>query len=440
MRDAVRVGILALILVGVTALLFEGSARRGQASDPWSTYQAGRDGARALFLLLAELGHDVRRRHQDFALLETPPALVVSVAPKEGAPATEDDAPGSLGEMLGGLRNRGDAFSDRERDVLIDYIEAGGRLLLLASRQTKVASALAVTWETPETADAGDAGDAGPAKDAEAGSAGASRQADATRTRSPRSIAVLDPDRLPTRARRLSARVPAWLVVDTEAEVLAHADDRPVMVRVRRGQGEAILASIPGIATNVGLRRADNALLLADLAAALVAAEGGIEFDEAHHGLAAGRGIAAYLRERGLLPAVAQVVIAAVFLIWWLRRRTDPSAAEEDVDEEPPPDLVMALAETYRKGFHRDHAVHRLLVDLLDTLCVRHRIPPSRDTAAVAQQLEAVGQGDLARSVRSLELRGRALYAGRTGRLGDAALLSFARAVARASEDNHGRS
>ena len=406
MRDATRLAALALLLVGVTALLFEGSARRGAATDPWSSHQAGPDGTRALALLLEELGHEVVRRHLDLAVIEDPPALIVSIAPDEGVPGGDDPAPSGLGEVLGRLRARGDAFSEQECDALLSYLDSGGRVLLLASRQTLLASALDVTWDTEA-----------PAPDG------------------PQSITVVAPDAVPTRARLLRAAVSAWLLTGPDAVVLAQAAERPVLVRVAHGQGVAVLASVPGLTTNRGLRDADNALLLADIAAAL-APEGPIELDEAHHGLVSGRGVSAYLRERGLAPVVAQLLLIAGLAVWWLGRRRQEPADEEELEGESPPDLVLALAETYRKGRHRAHATRRLLADLLRLVTQRHSLPPHREVEPTAQALDAAGHGALAHTLRALDQRGRAA---RSGRLREGALLAYARAVARVTEEIHGR-
>ena len=420
MGDGARIVLLALLLAGVVALLFEGSARRGEAADPWSSYRADKVGTRALFLLLGELGHEVERRHRDLAVLEAGPALLVSVAPGESAPRDDAERSG-LGGFLRGLRSGREPFSEHERERLQAWVAEGGRLLLLASRESQLAEDLGLPIVRPE---------AEPSEEDEP------EEEPPRRGRGPTSLEVIAGAGLAGGAERLLARVPAFVEPGEEAEVLVTAAGRPVVAATAFGEGLAVIGSVPDQASNGMLRRADNALLLAALVDGL--AQGGrVELDEAHHGLAAGRGITAYLKERGLVPALGQLVLVVVFVLWRLRRRSPSQEPEEEAEAGDPPDLVLALAEAYRKGHHRGHAATRLLGDLAVDLALRYRLGPSRDPDEVATALQARGRPDLAEALRGLVGRRAGLD---PAVMREAALLSFARAVARVGEEEHGRS
>ena len=150
-----------------------------------------------------------------------------------------------------------------------------------------------------------------------------------------------------------------------------------------------------------------------------------IQFDEHHHGLTSERGIAAYIADRGLVPAGLQLALAGWFLVAWVRRRAPDHGYESKHGGAEPAvadhaDLVAAMAAVYRRGRATDHAAQHLMRGLNAEL--------GRQRAPAPEWIERV---------RDLEVRHLQLRAGRPG---EGALLAFAREVVRVQEEMHARS
>src|SRR5262249_3094661 len=112
----------------------------------------------------------------------------------------------------------------------------------------------------------------------------------------------------------LSGRgVPLWYV-GTE----------PGAVLLRHGNGRVLVVADPTLFTQRGLRRGDNAVLLANLAA-LHAHRGRVYYDEYHHGLRSGGGFFGYLRHHGMQHAVLPLLVVVGVAVWAVAVRLGPA-------------------------------------------------------------------------------------------------------------------
>lgn len=172
--------------------------------------------------------------------------------------------------------------------------------------------------------------------------------------------------------------------------------------------GRLSLPLSPAALTNQNLRRGTAAHELVRLVRGQVPPGGRIAFDEHHHGLTAERGIAAYIADRGLTLAAVQLALVAWFGLWAGRRAAAPAPAAAAADGAtpgaPPEDeLVLALADVYRRGRAFRHAA-----DVL-----------GRAAAPAVEALPAAARAEI-------EVRRRAMSQ-RRGREG--ALVAYARAL-----------
>lgn len=200
--------------------------------------------------------------------------------------------------------------------------------------------------------------------------------------------------------------------------------DRPGAVVLRHGQGRLLLLADASPLTARGLRRADNAVFLYNLARQH-AKDGKIYFDEYHHGLASGGGFSGYLayhQSSGvLLPLLLVVVVAG----WNRVVRLGPAVETPRDQRADAVDYASAVARIHERAGARRPLTRALVQGFLTALTqhlhLRRNALPAEILAAWRHQ----HPGDTGEKLQAL-LRGVSQL--RKGDISERQLLSWVRA------------
>jgi hypothetical protein len=144
-----------------------------------------------------------------------------------------------------------------------------------------------------------------------------------------------------------------------EAVPLWWVGDAPGALLVPHGKGRVLVLPDPSPLTHRGLRRADNVLLLYNVAA--LAVEGGrVYFDEYHHGIRSGGGAWGYLRYHHQYGLLLQLLAVGAVAAWAVAVRLGPARPTPEGRAADAVDYASAVARIYQRA-----GVRHLLADLL---------------------------------------------------------------------------
>lgn len=362
-RDAwLSIGLLiTLVLVTLAAAVSETQAEKAANLPPLSSASSAPGGARALFLWLEALGHAVSAQvSQEFAPPEKA-ALILLLEPS--------------------LRISSEAW-----ERIDSWVQKGGRLVLAGNR-----------W----------------------GAALAFRHYDFELAPFAQEIDTLVPQtpllNSPPLTKPVHVRAQSYLETG-RADFVAHLADggRPVLVSFSQGEGQVILSTAPSIFSNAGLKEAGNPELMLNLVSA--AGEGGIWFDEWHHGLrpelTRASGPEDWLRRT---PAGQSVLyVAGVILMALLlqgRRFGRPVPLTKAITRRSPLEYITAIANLSRRAGHRRATMQAYRQQLKRELGKRYqlnptlpddeyvaqlgRYDPGLDQEALRRLLNRLGAGDM---------------------------------------------
>jgi hypothetical protein len=351
-RPVVLLGVLVGILVVGSALL----VRNETPAIPLSSQSSHSNGARALLLWLESLGYRVEQLDAEpYAVPEGLAALLV-LLPTE-------------------------SFDREAVEQVAEWVEAGGRLVVVASPETRRLLErfdLVVRF---------------------AGS------------RSDEATAVQPVLLHPTVGR---VRVEAWDRLEGReglAPWLA-AGDRVVAGSRTYGQGQVVVLTAPYPLSNEGLASAESAALALNLVAGL-APGARIAFDEYHHGVV--RASATRSLWRLLLThywgwAILYAVAVGYLYLWLRGRRFGPPLTPVAAPRRSVSEYVASLASLYRRAGQRAYVADRLADqlkrELATALGVSARLPDAEFARVVAER-RATSPGPLAAVLG--RLRGRRL-------------------------------
>ncbi|HEY8432817.1 MAG TPA: DUF4350 domain-containing protein [Sandaracinaceae bacterium] len=433
-RWATRAVVAACVILGLGAagLMCRRVGERGRYATAYSTYGAGPDGTRALFLLAEQLGARPRRWAEDLGRLPERGMLV---------------ALGSCDQLM--RRELGRI----ERENLARWVERGGVLLVAGIEDYATRAELGVELEGSRGLCLPTAGLVGMLARAEA----RTEEDEEESPPDPRledlpGALVDDPagtyDEITEQEGLLPAQ-PAYalggpaaglppvgmrralsITVDPErtSEVLLELEDgRPAAVRVAVGRGTVIALASASQFTNRDLRSESGGLLFARLVREH-APEGPILFDEYHLGVGQQRSMMRYLRQVGAGAAFVQILLLAGLALWRLGARFGAPRTD------PPPlpggtaSYVDGVATLYAKSGDPDGAsaivVRRALARIaqhhhlgtndpsrmIDLLTSRRRHRAAQAVAVLARMLEPSPSRSLSRSVEEVDgLLARAL-------------------------------
>jgi hypothetical protein len=154
---------------------------------------------------------------------------------------------------------------------------------------------------------------------------------------------------------------------------LYRLNGKPGAVLVRRGTGRVLVMADPSPLTERGLGRRDNFWFLRNVAA-LHARDGRVYFDEYHHGIRAGGGFWAYLREQGQMIALLPVLLAAAIALWAVAVRLGPAVPQPEAIRADAVDYASALSRIYQQAGTRGLLARGLARDFLATLLKHLRL------------------------------------------------------------------
>lgn len=432
---AVALLLLLALCAGAIWALGRASTERSSFTAQLSSWSAAPRGGRALFLLAQRARLQPERLQHNLEVIPER-GVIVSVQPASGAAS-----------MLAALFLGLSPFTDDEVEAIGRWVEEGNTFLLIADSADELYQGFGLRLERAQ----------GGFEEEELAERRARRRVvGQLEGRWPPPLADAWPA-LPALApldgvaqARVNAQAPeialedAWWRAEGAASpgpedgytpLLVTEEGRVVAAQVRRGAGRFVAVSAPYLASNSGLADGDNALFLLNIID--VNGEGGLYFDEYHHGFRDERGLAGYLRESGLWIVVAQLGFLLSLVGWRARRRFGAPLPWFEDEARGAGDYLKAMSQIYRRGGHGPHALEILWADLERRLAARYRLPAELSGEPLLEALARAGQPDLAARARAL--RGEVERARGGKKIKEEALLSAARAVSALAAEIPGR-
>lgn len=393
-----------LLFFGLSGFVCQRVGERGRYVGAYSTYGAGPEGTRALWLLASEMA-PTRRWAEDLGRLPEGGVLV------------------ALGSCDQRMRR---PMSRIERERLLSWIEDGGILLVAGvtdyvdrehfgvamegrAEECRPQSGLLAMLADDEARDAGE-GDAGPSEldrlpqafeEDPAGTYDAVTEEEALSP--PRfAVGVAEPV---AGAPAVGLRRPLRIEVDDDAarQTLLRLDDeegRPLGVRVDRGSGAIVALASASAFQNRDLASEQGGVLFARLVRQY-APDGPILFDEYHLGVGERRSMMRYLRQVGAVPLILQLLLVLGFVGWRMGARfgapqTDPARAPAGTAS-----YVKAVGTLYQKAKDPEGAARVLVRRALEQIAAHHHID-AREPGPLAARLTERHRHDAASAVREL--------------------------------------
>ncbi len=407
MRRRVRqAALVAAVItgVGLTAVMCQRVSERGRYASAFSTYGAGPEGTRGLYLLASREGAAPRRWAEELGRL-----------PEGGMLVALGDCDQWMRRPLGRV----------ERETLTRWVEAGGVLLVAGAPGYLDDAGLGVRLsgrcgseggligmlaraedrrqQRKRTGDDAELAELGDAFTEEPGAAFEDLTEDELPP--PRFVYPLDEaERLPS----VAMRSPLTVEVDEDRprQTLLRIDgpDGPVAgVRVDVGEGAVVVLASASLFQNRDLAEHRGGVLFARLLQEL-APGGPVLFDEYHLGVGERRSMMRYLRQAGLAPLGLQLLLLIALLIWRFGARFgSPQQA-------PPPEpagtasYVEGVGTLYAKAADPQGTLAIVARRALERVAEHHRLA-ERAAEAIAERLEERGRAEEAEAVRGIARR-----------------------------------
>lgn len=316
-----------------------------------SVLNGGPSGLRGIYVLWRELGCEPRLWRQPLTALRGQPAaggLMVVAAP-----------------FLPGF-----APTAEERAALAAWAREGGTVVLLGAEEEALASHFGLRLR--------------PGVEAR------------------RRAAPAAPTGLMTGVERLSLGQDSCIPQAGPAVVHARGPHGPAIVSLPLGKGQVVVVADATALANGAIREADNAVLAANLGAL---ARGRVWFDEYHHGLREGRGLAHVLARPPFLWVTLQAAFAlALFLHAASRRFGPPRPAREGPAFRASTEYVAAMASLYRSAGAQGAALARLAQGFRREVVPALGLPPSAPAETLAMAIAHRAGVDPQRLLRVLQL------------------------------------
>jgi hypothetical protein len=404
---------LALCCLTWLALILERNAARGRFTRAFSTYGSGPEGTRALYLMLGELGFRSARWSQDLARIPDGATLIALGA---------CDAPALRG------------LSRYERDDLVAWVERGG-LLIVAGARNYIPPALGVAFEDdrrcrlragaepsepllPRTAPPV-AGHGEPPSTPDEVLAALTEIAEGERSTfdesESREVLAVPLGGVLKGLPFVPFRRPSGLLADEKldfqslliAPERSHGSPqlRPLALTYTRGRGRVIVLSAGNMLQNAELVAGEGAVLLTRLLRAYAPSDLLI-FDEYHLGLGERRSLMQYLRQAGMYPLLAQLLLIACLALWRAGARLGSLRSAAEHNARPGSAVVVgALGRLYARVGDRRAAIRVIARSALARIAhhyALHTLPAS----ALERELRQRGATHAADCVRSIAVIG----------------------------------
>jgi hypothetical protein len=439
----VLIVIVVVLVVAAIGFLSSEATRRSQFTTRLSTFSAAPEGGRALYALAERLHLKPGRVTHNLEVIPERGTLV-SIAPRA-----------SGGSLLSFLFVES-AFTEKEVEAIRRWVEQGNTFVLVAETEPELIKAFALSgyqgarwWET--------LGEELDEEDLPGGRRGSDEAREASRTWPPETVLgtptvaargvfsgvqTVEVGRMAPEVRLTSFNTGNETATDDVrgyAPLLVTADGAVVAAQVRVGAGRFVVVRSTWPATNAGLSREDNAVMLTQLIGGHAGsddAEAGLWFDEYHHGFANDRSLAGYLRDSSLWVVVCQLGFLLLVIGWRVQQRFGfPLPLYED-EMRGSGDYLKAMSHIYRRGGHASHAIAVLLDDLDRRLVDHHRLRPGLAGDALVRALDNDGHTVVAKRHAALRAEAAALLAGR--RVRDGALIELTSKIATFTESMTG--
>jgi hypothetical protein len=185
--------------------------------------------------------------------------------------------------------------------------------------------------------------------------------------------------------------------------------DEPGAVVIRHGKGRVVLVADPSLLTWRGLRRSDNGMFLANVAA-LHARDGRVYFDEYHHGLRSGGGFWGYLHAHRVHGTILLILVVFAMAAWGLMVRLGRAVPVPPASHADAVDYASAVARIYQRAGARHLLARTLSRDFQNALTrhlhLRRAVVPAEILAAWRRQHTAADVNRLQTLLRGMvELR-----------------------------------
>lgn len=306
-------------------------AERGRFASPYSSYGAGPDGTRALFMLTRALGYEARPFTRELSHLPRGTMLIIS---------------GCRGELLRKVARP-------EREALATWVESGG-LLIVAGPAEVLPDAFGLSMERNAHCQEQE---------------GEKTLLERVLLPSPRSepLETLLPPDLTAEAAGpplnhllpFDVREPLTLRVAHDAEATEVLTSRwgSLALTSPFGRGRVVLLGIPEALTNRSLSDGGGQVMARLLRA--FAPEGPVMFDEYHLGMGERRSVIGYLRDAGYSGLMLQLFLSVVAFLVAAAVRVAP-AHKSEARPLVRTSFVQALAQLYRRSHDSQGALERL--------------------------------------------------------------------------------
>jgi hypothetical protein len=378
----VAIGVLVVLGLGAMGLVCQRVGERGRYVSSFSTYGAGPDGTRGLYLLAEELGARPARWAEDLGRL-----------PERGMLVALGSCDQLMRRQLGRL----------ERESLEAWVRRGGVLVVAGVPDYLQKETMGVALRADPERCRPTEGLIGMLARAEAERRDESAEDDAARELEelPDALAE-DPvgtyDEVTAQEELAEARLAApvgpglagippigmrralevELAGDVRGDTLLRLDGpggRPVGVVVELGSGAVIALGSASAFTNRDLREGGGVLF-----ARLVrehAPEGPILFDEYHLGVGQQRSMMRYLRQIGATATVLQLLLLVGFVLWRAGARFGGTRGELPPDPGGTASYVDGVARLYQKSGDPDGAARIVIRRALTRIAAHHHLGTS---------------------------------------------------------------
>jgi len=419
-RTLKRVAVAAVVLLtfGVSGLMCARVGERGRYVGAYSTYGAGPEGTRGLFLLADQLGAHPQRWAEDLGRL-----------PEQGMLVALGSCQQRMRRELGRI----------ERENLQAWVRGGGTLVVAGVPDYLTRDGFGVELLSRPGQCQPTEGLIAMLDRADARSNQRKRETDDELTELEDLPDALQDDFAGTYDEMVEqSELPmAHLAVGTEAPLerapfvgvrdplaIRVRDDRArstilrldgpegeaAGVRVDVGEGAVVVLASSSMFQNRDLATQSGGVLFSRLVEHH-AADGPVLFDEFHLGVGQRRSLMRYLRQTGAGPLVLQVLLLIAFLLWRLGARfgafkteapTEPRGTASYVEgvgtlyakaKDPAGALSIIVRRSLERIAAHHHLVHRDGSHLADALEARHR----RGAAAAVREIQAVKDEPLGR-------------------------------------------
>ncbi|MGE0784419.1 MAG: DUF4350 domain-containing protein [Sandaracinaceae bacterium] len=192
----------------------------------------------------------------------------------------------------------------------------------------------------------------------------------------------------------------------TRRTLMVRDDGEEAAVRVDVGRGAVIALSSASQFTNRDLYEYSGGILFARLVEEY--APGGVVlFDEYHLGVGERRSLTRYLRQAGLAPFAMQLLFVVVLLVAWLGSRFGAPRRELAADPAGTASYVDGVGTLYAKAADPSGTLAIIAARALGRIAAHHRLPTS-NADKMAEELDKRGLADAAGAVRAIaaELEG----------------------------------